>query len=243
VLRVVSEFREIRRPVWAKSEIFHFRGVAGGNWRFFGGKTSLPVAPPIAAVAPATPPIQLVKSKSSRAVSVAAGWQRGYHLRTMKSFDAPGGSIARWWERLGRTAYGRTLFSILVGRTAPYTSTIGARVQELRPGYARWSLRDRKRIRNHLRSIHAVALVNFAEVTSGTAMLFSLPPSVRGIVTSISIEYLKKARGTLTAECHCDIPVVTKETSFEVHSEIRDASGDVVARATVTWRLAPKSSD
>ena len=147
-MRVVSEFREIRRPVWAKSEIFHFRGVAGGNWRFFGGKTSLPVAPPIAAVAPATPPIQLVKSKSSRAVSVAAGWQRGYHLRTMKSFDAPGGSIARWWERLGRTAYGRTLFSILVGRTAPYTSTIGARVQELRPGYARWSLRDRKRIRS-----------------------------------------------------------------------------------------------
>src|SRR4051812_38060635 len=98
----------------------------------------------------------------------------------MKSLDAPGGSIARWWQRLGGTSYGRTLFSIMVGRTAPYTSTIGARSQELRPGYSRWTLRDRRHIRNHLRSIHAVALVNFAEVTSGTAMLFSLPANVRG---------------------------------------------------------------
>ena len=160
----------------------------------------------------------------------------------MKSFDAPGGSIARWWQRLGGSTYGRTLFSIMIGRTAPYTSTIGARVEELRPGYARWTLRDRKRIRNHLHSIHAVALVNFAEVTSGTAMLFSLPPTVRGIVTNLSISYLKKARGTLVAECRCDVPVVTEETSFDVHSEIRDASGDVVARATVTWRLAPKQN-
>jgi len=160
----------------------------------------------------------------------------------MKSLDAPGGSIARWWQRLGGTAYGRALFSILVGRTAPYTSTIGARVEALRPGYARWTLRDRRRIRNHLHSIHAVALVNFAEVTSGTAMLFSLPPSIRGIVTNLSIEYLKKARGMLTAECRCDVPVVTEETSFDVHTEIRDASGDVVARAIVTWRLAPKQT-
>lgn len=158
----------------------------------------------------------------------------------MKSLEAPGGSIAKWWQRLGGTAYGRTLFSILIGRTAPYTSTIGARVEELRPGYSRWTLRDRRHIRNHLRSIHAVALVNFAEVTSGTAMLFSLPPSVRGIVTNLSITYLKKARGTLTAECRCDVPTVTAETSFDVHSEIRDAAGDLVARATVTWRLAPK---
>jgi acyl-coenzyme A thioesterase PaaI-like protein len=151
----------------------------------------------------------------------------------------PTRAVSTWWNRLSGLPGGKRLFSVLIGRIAPYTGTVGARIEELAPGYARWSLRDRRKVRNHLNSIHAVALVNFAEVTSGTAMMMALPASVRGIVRGLSIEYLKKARGPLIAECRCTVPIVTADTSFDVHTEIRDASGDVVARATVTWLLRP----
>lgn len=145
--------------------------------------------------------------------------------------------IATWWRRLSRLPFGRTLFSIMIGRTAPYTGTIRARVVDLGPGYSRWVMRDRRRVRNHINSIHAVALVNLAEVASGTAMLTALPPGTRGIVTGLSIEYLKKARGTLTAECRCDVPMITGESRYDVQSVVKDQAGDVVARATVQWLL------
>lgn len=153
--------------------------------------------------------------------------------------SSPSESMRTWWNRLHTIPGGKRVFSLIIGRMAPYTGSIGACVEELEPGYARWTLRDRRAVRNHLKSIHAVALVNFAEVTSGTAMTMALPANVRGIVRGLSIEYLKKARGTLTAECRCAVPGVTSETSVDVHTEIRDAAGDVVARATVTWLLRP----
>ena len=154
-----------------------------------------------------------------------------------KSLDAPGGRIALWWKRLSRLPFGRTLFSILIGRMAPYTGTMGARIVELTPGHSRWVMRDRRRVRNHLNSVHAVALVNLAEVSSGTAMLTALPPGTRGIVTGLSMVYLKKARGTLTADCNCTIPPFEGETRYDVTATVRDDSGDEVARGTVTWLL------
>jgi acyl-coenzyme A thioesterase PaaI-like protein len=157
-----------------------------------------------------------------------------------KSLDAAGGLVAMWWYRLKDKPGGRALFSMLIGRMAPYTNTIGARVEELGPGHSRWVMRDRRKVRNHLNSIHAVALVNLAEVASGTAMLMGLTPDMRGIVTGLSIQYRKKARGTLTATCDCSVPAVTSELSLDVPAVITDQAGDIVAEARVTWRLAKR---
>lgn len=143
------------------------------------------------------------------------------------------------WRRLAPLPGGKWLFSKLVGWAAPYTGSIGARVESLEPGRVRISLRDRRAVRQHLGSVHAVALVNLAEVTSGLAMLSAVGPGVRGIVTALRIEYHKKARGRLLAESIATPPAVTAPTDADVTATITDAAGDIVAIATVTWRLAP----
>ena len=147
--------------------------------------------------------------------------------------------IRRLWDRLSARPGGKRLFSWLVGRTAPYTGTIGSRVEELREGYARLTMRDRRRVRNHLRSVHAVAQVNLAEAASGLAVMYTLPSHLRGIPVHLEIDYLKKARGTITgvAELAGPIPEPPGEerADLEVPIVLTDPAGEVVARARARW--------
>ncbi len=145
--------------------------------------------------------------------------------------------LVRAWERLHRLPGGTWLFSRFLGLVVPYTGTIGAHVRALEPGYARITLRDRRHVRQHLGSVHAVALINLGEVTSGLAMLMAVPEGVRSIVTGLRAEYLKKARGLLTAEARVTVPAVTGPTEHTVQADITNAAGELVCRVSVLWRL------
>jgi acyl-coenzyme A thioesterase PaaI-like protein len=150
---------------------------------------------------------------------------------------AAGERLLSLWRRCAGLPFGRELFQLLFGRTVPYSASIGATVLDLSPGHAKLVMRDRRAVRNHLGSIHAVALTNLGEMASGLAMTAGLPPGVRGIVLRIETVYLKKARGTLVCDCRVDLPQVPGDLNHEVHAEIRDAGGDIVASVRVVWRL------
>ncbi len=143
------------------------------------------------------------------------------------------------WRRLAPLPGGKRLFSRLLGWLVPYTATVRPRVLELQPGYAKVRIADRRGVRNHLHSVHAVALANLAEVTSGLAMTTRLPTGARGILTALSVSYVKKARGPLTAEARCEVPDATVAADHEYESLVVDSAGDVVARATARWRIGP----
>jgi uncharacterized protein (TIGR00369 family) len=132
------------------------------------------------------------------------------------------------------------VFSRLVGQAAPYTGTIGAVVDEVRTGYARVTMADRRAVRNHLSSVHAVALVNLAELTGNIALAYSLPDDARFIVAGLSIEYVKKARGKITATSECPVPGTSERKEYEVPVVMRDPDGEVVARATLRSLVGPK---
>jgi acyl-coenzyme A thioesterase PaaI-like protein len=155
------------------------------------------------------------------------------------ALSSPGTRLRAAWRRLSPLPGGRWLFSRLLRLFNPYSGAVGATVMTLEPGHAVVVLKERRAVRNHLDSVHAIALANIAEMASGLAMLCALPDSARGIPVALSIDYLKKARGVLTAEARVALPDVTVDGTHPFSSSISDEAGDVVARATVTWKLGP----
>lgn len=149
----------------------------------------------------------------------------------------PVANLQKFWRVLKTFPAGKWVFSRMLGWMVPYSGSVGAKVLDLRPGYAKLSLRDRRKVRNHLNSIHAIALANLGELTSGLAMLSYMDTDIRAIITGITIDYYKKARGTLVAECQCEIPRISGDTEYVVQTEIKDLDNDVVCCVSAKWRL------
>jgi acyl-coenzyme A thioesterase PaaI-like protein len=159
-------------------------------------------------------------------------------LPKLSKLAGPAG-IRQLWGMLKRVPKGGKLMGALVGRMAPYTGTIAPEILELDLGRAKVQMRDRKAVRNHLNCIHAIALMNLGEVATGTAMLYSMPEDARAIIVNLSMEYKKKARGTLIAEATCPVPSSSEKKEYVFSADLKDARGDVVAVATARWLVGP----
>jgi len=151
-----------------------------------------------------------------------------------------GPDLREQWRRACAIPGGKWLFSRLLRLRVPYTGSLGAVVESLEPGYCEVKLHDTRRLRNHLHSIHAMALANLGEMVTGLALVNGLPNDTRAILTGFSIDYLKKARGTLLAQSRCSLPVNNDPDDLDVEGEIRDGDGSVVATVRARWRIGPE---
>lgn len=150
--------------------------------------------------------------------------------------------IRSMWDRFSNRPGGRWIFSKLLGRMVPYTGSIKPRVLSLSETGARIEMRDRRAVRNHLRSVHAIALANLAELSTGLPLAYAVQPRGRAILVSITVEFLKKARGTLIGSSSFVAPKADRDEDIEIPVEVRDDAGDVVARARARWRVGPVKS-
>lgn len=149
-------------------------------------------------------------------------------------------TVLKQWRSFCRLPLGRRLFNRMIGITVPYAGSIAPEVLELVPGHARARMADRRRVRNHLRSLHAVALTNLAELTGNLALMSRQPAKgARWIVTGFDSEFVKKARGPITAEC--SLPELDWSTARDLSGrvELRNAAGDLVMIARPRWRIGP----
>ncbi len=150
-------------------------------------------------------------------------------------------NVLRLYRRCGSTPPGRWLFSRLVCWKAPYFSSISPRIVSLEPGRGEATLRHRRRVSNHLGTVHAIALCNLAEFIGGLATDVSIPTSLRWIPRGMTVEYLKKARGPMRAVATLEAPAASPQgQELPVRVDILDTSGEVVFRAVIRMWVSPR---
>lgn len=164
---------------------------------------------------------------------VTSAWQR---FSPVDDSESP---IYRYWKLLNKLPKGNKLFSYLIGKYVPYTGSISAVVQKVAPGYAKVELEEHRAVRNHLNSIHAIALANLCELTGNLALFSGMPPDGRFIVTGMELDYEKKARGTVTATAETPQLETTEESEYEIEVEVTDEEGDVTTRARIITLVGP----
>jgi acyl-coenzyme A thioesterase PaaI-like protein len=146
------------------------------------------------------------------------------------------------YRRITRWPAGHWLFSRAVCFKAPYFASIRPRIEALEPGRCVASLRHRRKVTNHIGTVHAIALCNLAELSGGLAIDVSLPASMRWIPRGMTVEYLRKAVGTMRAVATPAQPAIEAVKGYElpVDVEVTDPSGQVVFRARIAMWLSPR---
>ena len=151
-------------------------------------------------------------------------------------------ALLRLYRRVTRWPAGHWLFSRAICFKAPYFATIAPRITRLEPGLCEARIADRRRVHNHIGTVHAIAMCNLAELVGGVMVDASLPASMRWIPKGMTVEYQRKATGTLHATA---IPTVALREATEgyelpVDVAVRNDAGEQVFHARIAMWVSPR---
>lgn len=153
--------------------------------------------------------------------------------------DAP---LLRLYRKITRYPAGHWLFSRAVCFKAPYFGSIRPSIHVLENGRCEATLPHRRAVQNHIGTVHAIALCNLAELCAGVMVDASLPADMRWIPKGMTVQYLKKANGTMRGVATPMIPMVSAVTAYDlpVKVDVFDTAGEKVFNAEIRMWLSAK---
>jgi acyl-coenzyme A thioesterase PaaI-like protein len=109
-----------------------------------------------------------------------------------------------WTSTSSIPVVGKRIFSIAFSQKAPYFGTIHPRVTELRPNHAEVVIPNRRRVHNHIGTVHAIALCNGLEMAMGALAETTIPAGKRWIPKGMEVAYTAKATSDITCIAETD---------------------------------------
>ncbi|HEY8549623.1 MAG TPA: hotdog fold domain-containing protein, partial [Vicinamibacterales bacterium] len=142
--------------------------------------------------------------------------------------------VLQSWQRRSTSGLGRWLFTREVCRRSPWFATIRPRFIEMRPTLCRIGMTNRRRIQDHLGTVHAVAIGNLCELAAEMVTEVTIPATMRWTTRGMTIEYLRKASTDVVAIARLDKSEWRESENVGVPVSVVDATGTEVVRAVIT---------
>jgi acyl-coenzyme A thioesterase PaaI-like protein len=127
------------------------------------------------------------------------------------------------WKKTSALPAGTRVFSLLFAQKAPYFATIRPRFTEIRPNRAELVIPKRRRVQNHLGTVHAIALCNGLEAAMGALAEATIPADRRWIPRGMEVAYTAKATSDITCIAETDAAQWTGDA-------LPEAGGDLAVR-------------
>jgi len=154
--------------------------------------------------------------------------------------------VLNLWNKTAALPQGKRIFSLLFAQKAPYFATIRPRFVEIRPDYAELVIPKRRRVHNHLGTVHAIALCNGLEAAMGALAEATIPSDKRWIPKGMDVSYTAKATSDITCIAETDpaqwAPEALPESGGEVPVRVRGVrdDGTVVIEGVIKLWVTPR---
>ena len=140
---------------------------------------------------------------------------------------------------------GRVARTLILGNLVRFVGTAKLDVEELTTHRAIISIKNRKRVRNHIGSVHAAAIALLAETATGFVVGMNVPDSGAPVIKSLKVEYKKRVKGALRAEATLTEEQVTQIRTIEkgevtVPVKVTDETGGEPVICEMIWAWTPK---
>ena len=138
---------------------------------------------------------------------------------------------------------GDRLFSFAFSQVAPYFWTIRPRFTVIEPNHAEVVIPKRRGVKNHIGTVHAIALCNGLEAAMGVLAEASIPKDKRWIPKGMEVNYTAKATSDITCIAETD-PEQWTSADPDLPVRVRGVrdDGTVVIEGVIRLWVTPKKA-
>ena len=144
------------------------------------------------------------------------------------------------YQSLKHLPLGKIIFSKMLCFMTPYFSSIKPSIKELTINRCVVFMKKRRAVTNHLKTVHAIAMCNMAELAGGLMTEVSLPKNKRWIPSGMTVKYLKKATTNLTAIADGNELDWNTDGEIQVPVSITDDNNELVFSAEIKMNIKTK---